>query len=91
LAGEQLFDRRRFHNLSVYITQPVSASATTTQIVSNQRHRQIACPPQVIQEFQHLRLNSNVERGRRLVSDQHFRSHASAIAIMTRWRMPPES
>ena len=39
-----------------------------------------------------LRLDRHVERGRRLVGDQQRRAGTtSAIAIITRWRMPPES
>ena len=39
-----------------------------------------------------LRLDRHVERGRRLVGDQQTSGlHASAIAIITRWRMPPEN
>ena len=38
-----------------------------------------------------LRLDRHVQRGRRLVGDQHRGSHDSAIAIITRWRMPPEN
>jgi hypothetical protein len=33
----------------------------------------------------------HVERGRRLVGDQQSGSLTSAIAIITRWRIPPEN
>jgi hypothetical protein len=34
------------------------------------------------------RLGGDVERGGRFVGDQHARAQASAMAIITRWRMP---
>ena len=40
---------------------------------------------------QDLRLHGDVERRRGLVGDQQRGSRASAMAISTRWRMPPES
>ena len=43
-------------------------------------------------QVEDLRLDRDVERGRRLVGDEQRRDcSASAIAIMTRWRMPPEN
>jgi hypothetical protein len=41
--------------------------------------------------FEDLRLHGDVERGGRLVGDQQSGSLASAMAIITRWRWPPES
>ena len=38
-----------------------------------------------------LRLDGDVERGRGLVGDQERRPADSAIAIITRCRMPPDS
>ena len=43
------------------------------------------------QQVEDLRLDGDVERGGRLVGDQQLRVADSAIAIMTRWRMPPEN
>ena len=40
---------------------------------------------------QDLRLDRHVERRRRLVGDQQRRVGESAIAIITRCRMPPEN
>ena len=42
-------------------------------------------------QLEDLRLDGDVERRRRLVRDQDSGSRTSAIAIITRWRMPPES
>ena len=46
---------------------------------------------QIEQQAQDLRLHGDVERGGRLVGDQEFGPQASASAIMTRCRMPPEN
>jgi hypothetical protein len=46
---------------------------------------------QGFQQRQDLRLHGHVERGGRLVGDQQAGSLASAMAIMTRWRWPPEN
>ena len=46
----------------------------------------------LVQQLEDLRLDRDVERGRRLVGDQQRRDRTtSAIAIITRWRMPPEN
>ena len=47
--------------------------------------------PQLAHQVEYLRLDGDVERGRRLVGDQDFGLHDSAIAIITRWRIPPDS
>jgi hypothetical protein len=46
---------------------------------------------QAVEQLEDLRLDRDVERGRRLVGDEERGWQASAIAIMTRWRMPPDS
>ena len=40
---------------------------------------------------EYLGLNGDIERRGRLVRDQQRGSHAIAIAIIARWRMPPEN
>ena len=45
----------------------------------------------VVEQIEDLGLDGHVERGRRLVGDQQLGSQASAIAIITRCRMPPET
>ena len=43
-------------------------------------------------ELEDLRLDGHVERGRGLVGDEQLRARRrGAIAIITRWRMPPDS
>jgi hypothetical protein len=46
---------------------------------------------QIPNQVEDLRLDRDVERGGRLVGDQKARIADSAIAIMARWRMPPDS
>ena len=47
---------------------------------------------QILQQVQNLRLDGHVQGGGGLVGDQDAPgSQASAMAIITRWRMPPES
>ena len=47
---------------------------------------------QFAQQVEDLRLDGDIERGGRLVGDQQAADcTASAIAIITRWRMPPDS
>ena len=46
---------------------------------------------QLLDLLQDLALHDDVERRRRLVHDHSSGSSASAIAMITRWRMPPES
>ena len=42
-------------------------------------------------QVEDLRLDGHVERGGRLVGDQQLGVADSAIAIIARWRMPPEN
>ncbi len=42
-------------------------------------------------DFQDLRLHRHVQRGGRLVGDQQIGPQIVAIAIITRWRMPPDN
>ena len=46
---------------------------------------------EVLDEPYDLRLDGNIERCGRLVGDQDVGFDSSAMAIITRWRMPPES
>ena len=43
------------------------------------------------QQLEHLGLHGDVERGGGLVGDEHVGSQAIAMAIIARWRMPPEN
>jgi hypothetical protein len=46
---------------------------------------------QLVHQREDLRLDRDVERRGRLVGDQHRGPQDSAMAIITRWRMPPDS
>ena len=46
---------------------------------------------QVEQQVHDLGLGGDVEGGRGLVGDQQLPGEARAMAMTTRWRMPPES
>ena len=61
------------------------------EIVGDQQHRHADLLLQLAHQLENLRLDRHVERGRRLVGDQQLRVADSAMAIITRWRMPPES
>ena len=60
-------------------------------VVRDEDHRHPVRLAELVEQVEHLRLHGHVERGRRLVGDQQLGLHESAIAIITRWRMPPES
>jgi hypothetical protein len=59
--------------------------------VGDEEDRHAALRLEPSEEIQDLRLDRDVERRGRLVGDQQRRPEASAIAIMARWRRPPES
>ena len=62
------------------------------EIVRDQDQPRCRSLLQLDDQLQDLRLDRHVERGGRLVRDQQRSGgQASAIAIITRWRMPPES
>ena len=61
------------------------------EIVGDQHDRRADAALEVQHQLEDLRLDRDVERRGRLVGDQSFGLQASAIAIITRWRMPPES
>ena len=46
---------------------------------------------QIRDEVEDLRLHRDIQRGGGLVGDQQPGSQDSAMAIITRWRMPPEN
>ena len=56
--------------------------------------RMIAVPNsccRLLHHVEHLGLHGDVQRRGRLVGDQQAGFSAIAIAIITRWRMPPEN
>jgi hypothetical protein len=59
--------------------------------VGDEHQRGLRVGDQPAQQLEDLRGDRDVEGGRRLVGDEQPREQASAMAIMTRCRMPPES
>jgi hypothetical protein len=59
--------------------------------VGDEQQRHAVARLQALEQLQDLRLDGDVERVGRLVGDQRSGSLASAMAIITRWRWPPES
>ena len=75
-----------------YITiDPVAVFGHDAEVVGDQHDAHAELGADVGDQFEHLRLDRHVERGGRLVGDQQLRPEASAMAIMMRWRMPPEN
>ena len=70
---------------------PVGHLPHDAEIVGDEQHRHVELGLELEQQVEDLRLDRHVERGRRLVGDERSGSLASAMAIMTRWRCPPES
>ena len=65
-----------------YITQTRSAHARDhPEVVRDQDQRHAAMLTLALEQLEQLRLDRDVERGRRLVGDQQLRVGASAIAI----------
>ena len=79
------------HPAGIHHHDPVGDLGDHAQIVGDEDHRHAGRAPAASQKLQDLRLHGDVKRGGRLVGDQDVGSQASAMAIMTRWRMPPES
>jgi hypothetical protein len=59
--------------------------------VGDEQHRHAVLGFSSRSNSQDLRLNGDIERRGRLVGDQQFGRLASAMAIITRCRWPPES
>ena len=71
---------------------PVGDLGDHAEVVGDQHDRHAELALQLAQQVEDLRLDGDVERGRRLVGDQQRRGRTtSAMAIITRWRMPPEN
>ena len=86
-VGRLLDDPPRVHDRDV-----VGAAGHNPEIVRDEHHRHEPFALLHLQQVENLRLHRDVERGRRFVGEQQaWGPHASAIAIITRWRMPPDS
>ena len=61
------------------------------QIMRDIEHRHLELRLRLRDEVQNLRLHGDIKRSRRFIGDQQRRGRQdSAIAIITRWRIPPE-
>ena len=78
--------------LPLYITTTSSAiSATTPRSWVMNSIDMPRSSLQVAQQVEDSGLRGHVQRGGRLVGDEHARLRASAMAIIARWHMPPDS
>ena len=68
-----------------------ASSAIEPQIVRDEDDRGVRVLLGGLDHLDDLRLDGDVERRRGLVGDEDVGSFAIAIAIMTRWRIPPEN
>ena len=85
VGGALLDDARRIHHVHA-----VGVARHDAEIVRDDDQRDAEPARQVLHQFEDLRLDGDVERGGRLVGDDELGLQASPIAIITRWRMPPE-
>ena len=69
----------------------VAEGGREAEVVGDQDHPHPALVDDAAQHLHDARLRRDVERRRRFVGDEHVRVGEMAIAIMTRWRMPPEN
>ena len=61
------------------------------EVVCDEDHRERELPLKSLEQLENLGLHHDVERSRRLVGERMRGLHASASAMRTRWRCPPES
>ena len=90
---EELVDRRLLGDARrVHDDDLVGDLGDDAEVVGDHDDRGAVVVLQLVHQLEDLRLRRHVERRRRLVGDQQRSgSLTSAIAIITRWRMPPEN
>ena len=89
---EELARRRALDDAAaIHHRDAVGVVRHHAEIVGDEQQRRAGLALQLRQQVEDLRLHGDVERGGRLVGDHSRGSQASAIAIITRWRMPPEN
>ena len=90
--AEELLRRAGLHeHARVHHVHALAHARDDAEVVRDQDQRRVLLRDELAQQVEDLRLDRDVERGRRLVGDQSFGSQASAIAIIARCRMPPEN
>ena len=92
-----IFEKRtlvgaRSTTLPAYMTTISSVTrGHDAKVVGHQDHAHVPITLQGAQQSQDLGLHGDVESGGGLVGHQQPRADARAMAMITRWRMPPES
>jgi len=79
------------HLAGVHDNGAVGTPGDHAHVVGDEQDAHVQPLTQLVDEVEDLGLDGDVEGGGGLVGDQQLGSHASAMAIMTRWRRPPES
>jgi hypothetical protein len=91
-AAEDFGDRAAFdHAAAIHHQHALGILGDHAQRVADQDQRHAAFVDQVVGSDRGSALDGDVERGGRLVGDQDVGVAGSAIAIITRWRWPPDS
>ena len=79
------------HGAAIHDAQVVAELGDETELVRDEDDRPGETAAQVFQQRHDLGFHRRIQRGGGLVGEQQVRLDRSAIAISTRWRMPPES
>ena len=92
-SANKLRDTRALDDAAgVHHDDVVGELGDDAEVVRDEDDRRAGLLAQHAHQVEDLRLDGDVERGGGFVGDQQRRARTtSAIAIITRWRMPPES
>ena len=89
--SEQLVPRRRLDDPArIHDVDAVAQSGDDPEVMRDHHQRGARVGHELLEQFEDLRLDRDVEGRRGLVGDQEPRL-ARAIAIRARWRMPPDN
>ena len=90
--AKELANGRRLHQLArMHNGDPLAGLRNDPEVVGYQKNCCTRSLTEVAEQFEDARGDRYVEACRWFVGDEKPREVASAIAIMTRWHMPPES
>ena len=92
-VGEDALDRALLDDVAaIHDDDAVGHLRDDGHVVRDEEHRHAVLALETVDQREDLGLDRDIERRGRLVGDQQTRGRqAIAIAITTRWRMPPES
>ncbi len=79
------------HPPGVHDDDAVGDVGDHAEVVCDEEDRRARAGPQVAEHLEDAGLDGDVQGGGGFVGDQQLGPQATAIAIITRWRMPPES